>query len=116
VIHEWLESKDSYDQVFGLESLLPMIKDPDFDNLPKLYDLLSLIISSPRTRVLSPLQKVIEALAVRSPVETVYFLKSVLAQPHSSELPRLFRRMLTVFPPEQAQSLRLVLREKQPER
>jgi hypothetical protein len=115
VIKEWLESKDSHDQAFGLESLLPMTKDPNFNNLPKIYDLLSLIISAPRTRVLSPLQKVIEALAVRSPVETVYFLKKVLAQPHSSELPRLFRRLLPVFPPEQAQSLRQVLRERPPQ-
>jgi hypothetical protein len=111
VIRSWLESKDSYDQVFGLQSLLPMIKDPDFHNLPRLYDLLSLIIGYPKTRVLSPLQKVIEALAARSPVETVFYLKSVLAQPHSPELPRLFRRMLAVFPPEQEQSLRLELRE-----
>jgi hypothetical protein len=107
-----LESKDSHDQVFGLQSIIPMIKDPTYTNLPKLFDLLSTQITDPKTRVLSSLQNVIEALAVRSPIETVYYLKSVLARPHSVELPRLFRRMLPVFPPEQAQSLRLVLKEK----
>ncbi len=111
VIQGWFESKDSYDQVFGLHSMLPMAKDPDFHNLPKLYDLLSLIIEQPSPRVLTALQKVIEALAVRSPIETVFYLKSILAHPHSPEIPRLFRRLLPAFPPEQEQSLRLVLRE-----
>jgi hypothetical protein len=112
VIQGWLESKDSYDQVFGLQSLLPMIKDSDFHNLPRIFEMLSLVISFPLTRILTTLQKVIEALAARSPVETVFYLKSVIAKPHSAELPRLFRRLLPVFPAEQAASLRLVLREK----
>jgi hypothetical protein len=111
VIRAWLESKDSYDQVFGLASLLPLIKDQDFHNLPQIFDLLSLLIAYPKTRVLSPLQKVIEAMAERSPVETVYYLKTVLAKPHSRELPRVFRRLLNAFPSEQAQSLRQVLKE-----
>jgi hypothetical protein len=113
VIRDWLKKKDSYDQVFGLQSLLPLIKDAGFHNLPQLYDLLSLVIAYPQPRVLSPLQKVIEALAERSPVETVYFLKTVVARPHSNELPRLFRRLLPAFPPDQALSLRTALKEKQ---
>jgi hypothetical protein len=111
VIQSWLESKDSYDQVFGLQSILPMIKDPDFHNLPRIYDLITLIITKPGARVLSPLQRDLQALASRSPVETVFYLKSILAQPHSPEIPRLFRRLLPFFPLEQELSLRLELRE-----
>lgn len=112
VIKSWLESKNKYDQIFGLQSMLPMIKDQEFHDLPKIFDLLSLIISFPDTRVLSPLFKVIEALAKRSPVETVFYLKTIITKPHSPELPRLFRRLLPAFPAEQALSLRTALKEK----
>lgn len=116
VIRAWLESKDTYDQVFGLQSLLPMIKDPDFHDLPRIYDLLTLVFAFAGTRLQSPLVKVIEALAERLPVETVHYLKMVIKKPHSSELPRLLRRLLPVFPPEQAKSLKEVLREQPAER
>jgi hypothetical protein len=116
VIHEWLESKDPYDQVFGLQSLLPLVNDDTFTNLPKIFELLSLVIAYPGTRLLSPVLKTIEALAERSPVETVFYLKTVIAKPHSSELPRMLRRLLPVFPADQANSLKAALREQPPER
>jgi len=111
VIRDWLESKDPYDQVFGLQSLIPLIGDPTFNDLPKIFELFSLVIAYPGTRLLSPVLKTIEALAERSPVETVYYLKTIIAKPHSAELPRLLRRILPVFPPEQANSLKAALRE-----
>jgi hypothetical protein len=112
VIRGWLGSKHDYEQIFGLQGMLPMIKDANFHDLSKIYDLLSILIAEPKPRVQSSVYKVIEALAKRSPVETVYYLKTVIAKPHSPEIPRLFRRLLPTFPPEQALSLRTVLKEK----
>jgi hypothetical protein len=116
VIHDWLDSKDPYDQVFGLQSLIPLINDSTFNDLPKIYELLSLVIANPGTRLLSPLLKIIESLAERSPVETVHYLKTIIAAPHSNELPRLLRRLLPVFPADQANSLKAALREQPAER
>jgi len=110
-IDKWLESHHSHDQVFGLQSLLPLISDPEFHDLPRVFNMLDSLLINPGSRILYTLQNVIEALAKRSPVETVYTLKLVLHKSHSTEIPRLFRRLLPVFPEDQAQSLRLALKE-----
>ena len=113
VIRSWLESKDSQDQLFGLQSLLPIINDPDYVDLPEIFTLVSIQLSSPQPRVIFTLQTVIAALANRTPNETVYLLKMVLTKPHSKEVPRLFRRLLPVFPEEQQKSLKSALAEVQ---
>jgi hypothetical protein len=59
------------------------------------------------------LQTVLEALAKRTPNETIYLLKSVLRQAHSKDLPRLLRRLLPAFPEEQQKSLKAALAEEQ---
>jgi hypothetical protein len=109
VIQTWLASSDSQDQIFGMQSLLPLIADPDYTNLPKIFDLLSPHLAAYPPRVTYTLQTVIEALAQRSPNETVYLLKSVLDNTASKELARLIRRMLPAFPEEQQTSLRTAL-------
>ena len=111
VIRSWLESKDTDDQIFGLQSLIPLINDREYKNLPLIFDLLSLRIAEPNPRILFTLQNVIEALARRSPIETVYYLKTILKGKHSKDLPRFFRRLLACFPEDQAQSLRAALKE-----
>ena len=111
VIRTWMESKETHNQVFALQCLIPLIQNPEFADLPQLFNLLSKYLSYPQPRILYVLQIVIETLAKRSPNETVYTLKAVLKGPHSSEIPRLFRRLIPSFPPEQAQSLRIALKE-----
>lgn len=113
VIRTWLESKDSQDEIFGLQSLLPLIEDPDYLDLPEIFPLVTLILAAPKPRITYTLQTVLEALAKRTPNETIYLLKSVLGLPHSPELPRLLRRLLPAFPEEQQKSLRLGLTENQ---
>jgi hypothetical protein len=106
VIQTWLESDNSQDQIFGLQSLLPFIEDADFADLPKVFDLVTLELPHPQARVLFTLQTVVEALARRTPKETVYLLKRALGQSHSNDLTRLIRRALPVFPEEQQRSLK----------
>ncbi|MHC1740724.1 MAG: DNA alkylation repair protein [Anaerolineaceae bacterium] len=113
VIRTWLESKSSQDQLFGLQSLLPLINDPDYVDLPEVFDLISLELVSPQPRITHTLQTVIEALAKRTPFETVYLLKKVLLQSHSKELPRLLRRLIPAFPDNQQSSLKRSLAEDQ---
>ena len=109
VIQTWLESSDSQDQIFGMQSLLPLISDPDYSNLPKIFDLLAPHLASYSPRVTYTMQTVIEALAMRSPNETVYLLKSILDASASKDLARLIRRMLPVFQEEQQISLKAAL-------
>jgi hypothetical protein len=111
VIRNWLQSNESQDQIFGLQSLLPFINDPDFNNLPRVFDLIILQIQNLHPRITYTLETVIEALAVRTPNETVYILKSTLVKTNSKDLARLIRRMIPVFPEEQQKSLKLALAE-----
>jgi hypothetical protein len=113
VIRFWLQSEDSQDQIFGLQSLLPFIDDPDFSNLPRVFDLIILQIQNLHPRVTYTLETVIEALAARTPSETVYILKSTLVKTNSKDLARLIRRMIPIFPEEQQKSLKLALNEMQ---
>lgn len=109
----WLESKQAHDQIFGLQSLIPLIEDEDFHNLPRIYTLIQPLVRQPASRSLFTLQKVLEALARRSPVETVFNLKLILQSKFAPDVPRLMRRLITAFPEEQAQSLRLALKDAQ---
>jgi hypothetical protein len=108
-----LESKQAHDQIFGLQSLIPLIDDEDFHNLPRIYTLIQPLVRQPASRSLFTLQKVLEALARRSPVETVFNLKLILQSKFAPDVPRLMRRLITAFPEEQAQSLRLALKDAQ---
>lgn len=107
----WLESKQSHDQIFGLQSLIPLIEDEDFHNLPRIFALIQPFVRQPASRSLFALQKVLEALAKRSPVETVFNLKLILRTKFAPDVPRLMRRLIAAFPEEQAQSLRLAIKE-----
>ncbi|MEA5078978.1 MAG: DNA alkylation repair protein [Anaerolineaceae bacterium] len=109
----WLESKQAHDQIFGLQSLLPLIEDEDFHNLPRVFNLIQPLVRQPGSRVLFTLQNVLEALARRSPVETVFNLKLILQSNYAPDVPRLFRRLSAAFPEEQAQSLRLAIKDAQ---
>ena len=109
VIHTWLESSDRQDQVFGLQSLLPLVTDPEFINLPKVFDLIDPLLLSIHPRVTYSLQTVVEHLAARTPNETVYLLKSALIKSNSKDLARMIRRLLPVFPEDQQISLRLAI-------
>jgi hypothetical protein len=111
VLRTWLESKNSQDQLFGLQSLLPLINDPDYIDLPEVFELINLELAAPQPRISFTLQTVIEALARRTPNETVYLLKAALQRPHPKELPRLLRRVLPAFPEEQQRSLKLALEQ-----
>ena len=113
VIRAWLESPNSHDQLFGLQSLLPLIHDPDYIDLPEVFDLLSQQLAAPQPRLAFTLQTVLTALAERTPNETVYLLKSVLDRPHTAEATRLIRRLAASFPEEQQKSLKTALAKAQ---
>ncbi len=109
----WLESEQPHDQIFGLQSLIPLIEDEEFQNLPRVFNLIQPLVRQPGSRILFTLQNVLEALARRSPVETVFNLKLILKSNYAPEVPRLFRQLLMAFPEEQAQSLRLAIKDAQ---
>lgn len=114
LIQSWLEQQKTFYQQLGLHALLPLIRDPNFENLPVFFRMIQ-----PYCRVVSPALRpstldVVAALAKRSPQETAYFLRHLLTHPDAPDTPWLIRQSLTAFPPELADSLRQSVREQQP--
>ncbi len=106
----WLASTDRYIPRLGLQILLPLIDDPNFDNLPRIYRLLRPLTLRFPSEARPNFLQVIKALAKRSPQETVFFLRENLTGGQDSPLTALIRRSLSFFPDEHQASLRESLR------
>jgi hypothetical protein len=106
----WLNSTDRYVPRLGLQILLPIIEDPEFDNLPFIYRLLRPLTLRLPSGERPYFLQAIKALAQRSPQETVFFLRENLTGRQDTELAALIRRSLNFFPDDLQASLRESLR------
>lgn len=111
LIASWLESTQTFQRQLGLRALLPLIKDPSFENLPVFYRLIQPFCQAAPVALRPDLLDVLAALARRSPQETVYFLRQTLMFPDSPDTPWLIRQSLSQFPPEVQVSLRQAVRD-----
>lgn len=109
LVEHWLDSASKEIQEVGLKSLLPLVQDRSFQNLPRIYRILDPLVQSAPGEFLADLQKNIEVLARRSPAETAYFLRQMLSLSETGGTVRLVRRCLPAFPEEQQASLRKAL-------
>ncbi|MDI6694384.1 MAG: DNA alkylation repair protein [Anaerolineales bacterium] len=110
LIRQWLENTQPFYQQLGLRALLPFINNPAFENLPVFFRLITPLCQSAPSGLRADLLDVLAALARRSPQETAYFLRQVLAYPDAPDTPWLIRQSLNEFPPEIQAGLRSALR------
>ncbi len=108
-IQAWLDKPSPAEQGLGLVALQALVEDRQFLNLPPVYRMVSGFIHSPHPRLQHALQDLLEALARRSPTETVYFLRQLLGSPTPASSIRIIRRILPLFSPEGQASLRQML-------
>jgi hypothetical protein len=110
LLEEWLKSPRSAWQVWGMQALLPLLNDPDFENLPAVFRILrpAVLAAGPATQL--DLQACLKALARISLTETSFYLRETLADHPSALYLRTLRRMLPAFPEELQTSLRDLLR------
>lgn len=111
MIEGWLGSTQTFQQQLGLRALLPLIKDPSFENLPVFFRLIQPFCQNAPVALRPDLLDVLAALAHRSPQETAYFLRQALMFPDSPDTPWLIRQSLSQFPPEYQASLRQAVRD-----
>ncbi len=114
IIQTWLNSRSTVENSLGLNSLIPLIQDRGFVNLPQVFTLFTPYLKKVDPKLMSMLQSVIENLARRSPYETVFVLKQVLSGSQDPNLYRLLRRCLGVLPEESRLSLRDALAKNPP--
>jgi hypothetical protein len=110
LLEDWLKSPRSSWQVWGLQALIPLLDDPDFENLPAVFRILRPAIESAGPSMQIDLQACLTALARVSMTETVLFLRAVLQAKPNAVMLRTLRRILPSLPPELQTGLREAFR------
>ncbi len=100
LIQDWLESTKPLYQQLGLRALLPLVENPQFENLPVFYRMIQPLACNVPPGLRPDLLDVLVALAHRSPQETAYFLRQTLNYPDAADTAWLIRQLLNEFPPE----------------
>jgi hypothetical protein len=113
IIITWLNTSDQSVQAVGLLALLPLVNDPQFENLPAIFTAVSPLLQSAPPVLLSDLQDLLEACLRRSPIETGYFLRQLLMMTTAPGLTRLVRRIFSQLPPATQVSLRDLLQSRE---
>lgn len=98
----WLRDKN---RLLGLYSLQAAVRDPRFENLPRVYELIEGLGGSLRGRPRRAMLELMRALARRAPAETVQFLRDELAQ-GGAPAKRLVQDLLPSLSSEQREALR----------
>jgi len=111
LIQHWLDDPNDYYQQLGLRALLPLIKDPDFENLPAFFRMIQPLTCHAPGFLRPDLLDVLTALAHRSPQETTYLLNHCLNLSEATDTPWLIRQILSEFPPEIQANLRQSMRK-----
>jgi hypothetical protein len=108
-VEEWISSPHAQTQALGVRALVPLIKDPSFENLPPVYRMLGPLVQHMSNLLQTDLRIAVEALARKSPTETAYFLRQALSISSAPGTARLIRQSMAAFSPAQQASLRAAL-------
>jgi hypothetical protein len=106
LIGEWLHPGRQRTWSNGLQALLPMIQDPDYENLPPIFELTQEVIISAPNSLQTEVGNLIKALYQNSESETVYFLRQIIDLSQNAVTTSILRRLLPVFPPELQEQIR----------
>jgi len=111
LVERWVNSEFLAQQLIGFRALQGVIEDRDFENLPVIYRLLTNPVELTSRTTMHELEPLINSLARRSPIETVYFLRQCYNRTGNPILGRLIRKCLHAFPMESQVSLRKVIQD-----
>jgi hypothetical protein len=112
LVEDWLESPRSAWQIWGMQALIPLLREPGFENLPVVFRILrpAILQAGPITQV--DLQKCLAELEVVSLPETTLFLRQLLSDHPSPTFVRTIQRILPALSPSLQISLKECLRER----
>ncbi|NWF64619.1 MAG: alpha/beta hydrolase [Chloroflexi bacterium] len=110
LVREYLHPERSRTWSNGIQALIPMIADSDFENLPAIFDLVEPIIEEAPSTLQYDLTDLIVTLYRASPNETIFMLKHVLSATENQMTAVTMRRISPDFPPSLQKELRDLLR------
>jgi hypothetical protein len=111
ILEDWLGSRQPTSQVWGMQALIPLLQDPQFENLPAAFRILrpAILAAGPATQL--DLQACLAALEHVSLTETVAYLREIVRSDPQPMALRIFRRILPALSQELQEALRESLRE-----
>jgi hypothetical protein len=112
LLEGWLKSSRSSLRVWGLRALIPILTDPQFENLPAIFRILKPAIQSAGPTTQLELQACLATLERVSPTETLAYLREIATDHPSQLMLRTIRRILVGLSPDLQTGLRELLREK----
>ncbi len=112
LVKEWLYPHRREFWANGIQALLPLINDPEFENLPPVFELVEPIIEAAPATLQPDIEELILALYQASPTETTYFLKQILEKSENPQTAITMRRISPAFPPALQENLRPLLRRR----
>jgi len=113
LVSEWLNPERPRLWANGIQALLPLIQDPDYHNLPPVFDILAYVIESAPGTLQSEFIDQFQALYNVSPTETTYFLRQILTNSRTSMTATTLRRISPSLPPGLAEALRDLVKSRQ---
>ena len=112
LVSEWLYPHREQFWSNGLQALLPLIQNPNFENLPPIFNIVEPVIKASPLNLQRDIENLIIALFHASPIETTYFLKNILKEHETRQTTLLFRRILPSLPPELQKGIREELKRR----
>jgi len=106
-----LEKKQAEWIALGVKGLSEGMENPNFQNLPAIFRLISPVIREPHPAFMPNLHHLISKSIQRSPAETALFLKQTLSMSDSSRTTRLIKDCVDLFPHEFRRELEMALGE-----
>ena len=112
LVKEWMHPARQRMWSNGIQAIVPLVNNPDYDNLPPVFELVEPIIKSPPASLQFDIKELLTALYNASPDETVFFLAQILKKTKSPVPAVSLRRMLPDLPGSLQASLREILQSK----
>lgn len=112
LVGEWLHPARTRLWSHGIQALLPLIGDPEYENLPPVFEMARPVIAAAPSTLQLDLRDLILALHKASPTETIYLLQEILAHSENPLTTIILRRILPAFPPDLQASLRDLVRQR----
>ncbi|HRQ25080.1 MAG TPA: YqiA/YcfP family alpha/beta fold hydrolase, partial [Anaerolineales bacterium] len=109
LVREYLHPERARAWSNGIQALIPMIADTEFENLPAIFDIVEPIIEEAPSTLQNDLTDLIVALYRASANETIFMLKHVLSNSQNPMTAITLRRISSSFPPPLQKELRSLL-------
>ena len=103
---EWLKPARQRLWPHGIQALIPLIRDPNYNNLPPIFEILEDVVEAAPAIIQNELIELFDALYNDSPTETVHFLQDLLSNSETDMTATTFRRISPSLPLGLAESVR----------